>query len=293
MITRLLVRYYRVIKAYLIVNEPRILTGIFFKLVSMLDRGFSQRRLTKPQILARTLWKQNYILKYNNKAPYALVCDKYIADNSDDYKFPRGAIYDSSVNVKFNLKLYQLLNYNPSIKILDLGCAGGGLVKSFLEDGITAIGVEGSNISKKLRSGEWDSCPYHLFTCDITENFSINSHVGEKVLFDVVTAWEVLEHITEKKIEPLILNIIDNLRSKGYFIGSVDKLPDANPNIGAVYHHTLKSKEWWLDKFQKFGFSEVLDHPFKTEDYVRGNGIGIKNWDPIDGTGFHLVLKKD
>src|SRR4051794_6776152 len=33
--------------------------------------------------------------------------------------------------------------------------------------------------------------------------------------------------------------------SAGYFIGSVDLLPDGNPLIGAVYHQTLETPEWW------------------------------------------------
>ena len=52
--------------------------------------------------------------KYNQKKPFNIVCDKYISENSDDHKFPRGAIYDSSVNLKFNKKIHELLNFLKS-----------------------------------------------------------------------------------------------------------------------------------------------------------------------------------
>ena len=34
------------------------------------------------------------------------------------------------------------------------------------------------------------------------------------------------------------------------------------------------------------------DQIFTTRDYVRGHGMGLTDWDPADGEGFHLVLKR-
>jgi hypothetical protein len=31
---------------------------------------------------------------------------------------------------------------------------------------------------------------------------------------------------------------------------------------------------------------------FTTRDYVRGHGMGLTDWDPADGEGFHLVLRR-
>jgi hypothetical protein len=42
----------------------------------------------------------------------------------------------------------------------------------------------------------------------------------------------------------------------------------------------------------KAGLIEVQKHLFTTRDYVRGHGMGLADWDPADGEGFHLVLKR-
>jgi cyclopropane fatty-acyl-phospholipid synthase-like methyltransferase len=173
---------------------------------------------------------------------------------------------------------------------MDLGCSGGGMVRSFLEDGHTAIGLEGSDVSKKLRTGEWDNCPLHLFTADITSPFEVRDSNDQPMKFDLITSWEVLEHITENKLPGLMENIRNHLAPGGIFVGSVAMFPDADPSTGAVYHVTLQSQDWWLAKFAEHGFKVVRNHPYLPEDYVRGNGMSLKDWYPGDGLGFHVVL---
>jgi len=175
---------------------------------------------------------------------------------------------------------------------MDLGCSGGALVKSLLEDGYTAVGLEGSDWSRKLRSGEWDTCPHHLLTCDITSRFRVLSRAGEAMTFHCITAWEVLEHIPTEKLSTLIDNISQHLEPDGIVVVSVDTAPDSNPVTGAVYHVTLQPKNWWLEQFAKAGLVECERHPFTTRDYVRGHGMGLTDWDPADGEGFHLVLRR-
>jgi 2-polyprenyl-3-methyl-5-hydroxy-6-metoxy-1,4-benzoquinol methylase len=289
---RTLYRSYRRLKTYLLTGHKSLPAYLFFKLLDVMDKKLSQRKMSPQQIVERQLWKSVYFMQYKECPPFQVVTQRPVAVDSDDHKWPRGTLYDNSRNPKFNLKLYSLLNYKQDLTLLDLGCAGGGLVKSILEDGYTAVGLEGSDISMKLRSGEWDTCPYHLFTCDIASPFKIVDSNSQSVKFDVVTSWEVLEHIPESKVNQLITNISNHLSTGGYFIGSVDMIPDGNPLTGAIYHLTLRPKNWWLEKFVSHGFQEVSFHPFKIEDYVRGNGLGLKDWSPRDGDGFHLVLRK-
>ena len=35
------------------------------------------------------------------------------------------------------------------MRVLDLACAGGGMVRSFLDEGIEAVGIEGSDTAKR------------------------------------------------------------------------------------------------------------------------------------------------
>src|SRR5205809_2708747 len=104
---------------------------------------------------------------------YVLHCTKPVAVDSPDHIAPRGTANDNSRNRLFNRKLEALLGKRP-LAVLDLGCAGGGFVKDFLDEGHVAIGLEGSDYSKKLRRAEWATIPEHLFTCDVTEEFEIN-----------------------------------------------------------------------------------------------------------------------
>ena len=209
-----------------------------------------------------------------------------------DHKWPRGTLFDNSTNRNFNLKFYSYFNFRPDLCVMDLGCSGGGFVKSVLEDGYTAVGLEGSDVSKKLRSGEWDTCSHHLHTCDITSAFSVLDLDGKSTKFHCITAWEVLEYIPTEKLSILVDNIERHLAEDGIFVASVNTTPDGNPILGAVYHLTLQQKAWWLELFAKRGLFEVQNHPFTSADYVRGNGLSLMDWDPADGDGFHVVLSR-
>ena len=64
---------------------------------------------------------------------------------------------DLSYNTKFNSKLYQLCK--PPISVLDVGCGGGNFVKTILDDGNDAVGLEGSDYPKKLKRAAWAVIP--------------------------------------------------------------------------------------------------------------------------------------
>ena len=262
----------------------------FFAAFGVVEYILSENRWAR--LRSNKKWVSFYESKFGTQPLFNLQTDYPLAYESVDHLKPRGAIRDNSSNQRFNEALKRLFPSGYRIKLLDLGCAGGGLVRSLLQDEQLAVGLEGSDNPKKYGLGEWLNCPLHLFTCDITKPFRLTDSSGQDFIFDVVTAWEVLEHIPKENLEGLISNISGHLSSGGYFIGSVDLTPDVNPLTGAVYHVTLEPKEWWLEIFEKHGFVELRSHPFAVEDYVRGNATGIKDWDPRAGDGFHLVLQK-
>lgn len=248
--------------------------------------------MTKWDLMERRIWKVIYFQRFGTAPLFAVETTNPIAKNSDDHIWPRGTVFNNSTNRNFNLKLYNLFGNTGDLRVLDLGCSGGGFVKTLLEDGYKAIGIEGSDISRRLRSGEWDTCPLHLFTSDIASKFQIRERDGKAMLFHCITAWEVLEHIPTEKLPQLIDNIARHLTMDGIFVASVDTAPDANPIVGATYHLTLQPKAWWLAQFARHGFSEFAGHPFETRDFVRGHGMGLTDWDPADGEGFHLILRR-
>lgn len=264
---------------------------MFFWAISLLDERLSQRKVTPLEQTEKRTLKALYLLRYGTEALFKVNTAMPVAIGSDDHKWPRGTINDNSRNRNFNLKLYNYFQFKNDLKLLDLGCSGGGLVSSIIEDGYEAIGLEGSDASKKLRGGEWDVLVHHLFTCDVSTPFIITDlKSSSQIKFDAITMWEVLEHIPEDRIPVLFKNIRDHLAPGGIFVGSIDMTPDGNLLTGANYHVTLKPKGWWLKMFKDAGLVPVANNPFSTRDYVRGHGMGLRDWDPANGDGFHVVM---
>jgi len=286
-------RLYRRLKLRFLRQGPTWTGRMFFRLLEGMDHVLSPRQKKSAEEVRRDeAWKTTYESRFGQAPLYRIESKHPVAVSSDDHKHPRGSIYDNSVHAAFNARTAEYVRGRAPIRLLDLGCAGGGLVRSFLADGHVAIGLEGSDRSQRAKSGEWGTCPLHLFTCDLTKPFRIVDRDGRPLTFDVITSWEVLEHIPEGALDTLVASITGHLAEGGLFIGSVDTDPDGNLLTGATYHVTLKPKPWWLEVFARGGLEEVPSHPYEIEDYVRGNGLGFKDWDPRDGTGFHLVLRR-
>src|SRR5579871_948679 len=96
----------------------------------------------------------------------SLSCERPVALASPDHKFPWGTLRDNSRNRRFNQKLYRLFGVKQALAILDVGCSGGGFVRDCIEDGHLAIGLEGSDYSKRNQRAEWATIPHFLYTCD-------------------------------------------------------------------------------------------------------------------------------
>lgn len=211
---------------------------------------------------------------------------KDVAYDSPDHLMPWGTRRDNSRNFRFNEKIYRLFpEQNNFPKVLDMGCSGGGFVKDCLSDGCLAVGLEGCDFSKKTRRAEWATIPDNLFTCDITDEFDVllESDSGiERIQFDVVTAWEVIEHIAEDKLSMVAENVKKHLHPGGVWIMSVS--PDEDVVNGFRLHQTVHAKPWWVEKFQSMGLfhNEEYVKYFNTQ-FVRGPKSGCPN-------SFHLIL---
>jgi 2-polyprenyl-3-methyl-5-hydroxy-6-metoxy-1,4-benzoquinol methylase len=216
-----------------------------------------------------------------------------IADYSDDHKFPRGTRNDNTRHPRF-VRACEMA-FGRKVRHLDLGCAGGGLVFDFLIEGNESYGVDGSDYSLLERRAEWRVIPDHLFTADITEPFRILRPDGIVMSFDVITAWEVLEHIPEHRLQNLIDNIWNSLQPGGLFVGSVSTEEDFDRNIAAVWHVTVRPSEWWHLIFRDRRFQRQ-DDCFTFRDFARGIGNprlpGELDASRFPDRGFHLVYRK-
>lgn len=210
-----------------------------------------------------------------------------IATESEDHKNPHGVKLDNTRCPKFVQKCIQLWGLP---KLMDLGCAGGGLVNDFLEAGFPAIGIEGSDYCLRNNHAEWSRIPSHLFCADITKPFRMRTEIlGGKFVdekFQVITAFEVLEHIHAADLPAVFDNVKRHLAPTGLFVASIATFPDGH------WHVTLEPKDWWTKTLRQNGLEEVPS-PFDEDEFPRGSGNPLATGDwKGDQHGFHLVATK-
>jgi SAM-dependent methyltransferase len=176
---------------------------------------------------------------------------------SPDYTDPAGCVNDNNSNKKF-FKELRRYHRKRLYSLLDLGCAGGQFVVDHHTRGHVAVGLEGGNEEVMLHeaAGKHNWQAYKnicLFHADISKPFRILNE-GSPMEFDVISAWDVLEHPTPEEIPAVIDNIRKHLKKDGIFVGTI------NPSEGEK-HRCAKDKDWWDRMFESKGF-EVRQYPF-------------------------------
>ncbi|CAG4885543.1 methyltransferase domain-containing protein [Paraburkholderia gardini] len=223
---------------------------------------------------------------FNASEVVELKTDYPIAMDSSDHIMPDSTMEGVARPTFFVQNCISLLG--PDIKFLDLGTGAAGIVFEFAMNDIFAVGVDGSDFCRQNRIGYWPLLQNNLFTCDITKPFDFKvRHTAESCKFDVVTMWEVLEHIDESDFPGLFENISGHLKSDGYFIGSVS-LVEYVAKDGQPYHVTLKPRDWWKEKFLENGLVILEQHPFNENWFCRGTGPRFQDFhnyatNPEDG----------
>ena len=210
-----------------------------------------------------------------------------VAIHSRDHTHPHGAANDNSRNKAFNEKLYKLYA-GRHINLIDLGCSGGGFVHDCLLAGHTAVGLEGSDFSYLAQRAEWKTIPGNLFTCDVTKEFELRVETGdgngnyqiEPFKADVITGWELLEHINEADLKSMFKNCLHHLKPDGRMIFSISKNHE-------FWHVCVHDEEWWYDKFKTFGLHNRQDLvEYFGDEWIRGPKQGAPN-------SFHVVLERN
>jgi cyclopropane fatty-acyl-phospholipid synthase-like methyltransferase len=114
---------------------------------------------------------------------------------------------------------------------------------------------------------------------------------GAPAQFDIISAWEVLEHLPRETLGGLFGNIRKHLAPGGRFVASVALFEDRDERTGAVWHVTLEPREWWEAQLAAENLM-LVEHDFDTGDFVRGSGNGPHDWDARSAPemGFHIVV---
>lgn len=208
---------------------------------------------------------------------------KPVAYSSPDHQHPWGTKQDNHTNLRFTFKLCNWLGLD-GMSLLDIGCSGGGFVKTLHDLGCLAAGVEGSDYSKIRGRAEWGTIPHRLFTADATVPFAITPEGSNApVRFRVVTTWEFLEHIRTNDLPAVFANFERHLATGGVIVCSVNSNDDIIDGVNL--HQTVQPPEWWFAEVERLGFRH---HPeavaYFGDDWVR---------DQQNATGsFYLVLTR-
>lgn len=217
-----------------------------------------------------------------------------IAEQSADHLLPNSTVEGTNLCLPFVQMCIDKLGND--MKFLDIGTGAGGLVAGFLSQGISAMGLDGTDYNKNNAFGYWPIIPDNLKTCDVTHPFKIfDSTTNEnKCQFNIITMWEVLEHIDQLDLPQLFQNIVDHLFDNGFFIASVSLIEHYDDN-GTNWHPTLMPKQWWEEQLMREGLASLVNHPFNVECFCRGNGPrneDLYNYRQDPETGFWLVAQK-
>lgn len=153
----------------------------------------------------------------------------------------------------------------PGIKLLDVGTGMGFFLSECKKSNITAEGVETSE--------EGVSYVKNTLHLPVTES-SIEKY-NPKKKFDVITAWDVIEHLPNQKF--CLGKVSKLLKDNGYFIFSTGDISSFVARISGKYWHLYNlpdhlfffSKKTIVSLLENNGFS-VVSLSYPTASYTLG-----------------------
>ena len=192
---------------------------------------------------ARRLWEwpgKIEVLTYN---PVAL--------DSPDHLYPDSWLRECTQIPAFLEEIVCKLG-GQRLKVLDLGCAGGGMVAEFLQAGHIAVGLEGSSLPQERKAFYWEQLAGRfLHTCDMGYPFWALLD-REAMKFDLITSWGALEHLPEDRVDCCFRNVAEHLATGGIFVSSIATDSSVGGEAMVEHHLTQKPQDWWNEKMSKY-----------------------------------------
>lgn len=197
------------------------------------------------------------MLKIITKHPIAL--------DSADHTDPHGALDQrGNEGVEF---FYELSRKYPEVKsVLDLGTGTGAFVANGIADDFEAYGIEGSDcVDSSLPWVYYKDT--RLFHADLRHRFVLGEQRERWIdepygpteyrtypkQFDLITAWDVMEHLDENTIEVSLENFVRHTRKGSYVMATI--VFDNTDN--EKYHTLCKPRCWWTSLFASYGFENL------------------------------------
>jgi len=160
--------------------------------------------------------------------------------------------------------------------VLELGCGSGGFRPLLERFGASAyLGLDANPLPFEYSPHMKESpASYRLINLQQRIDFG---HV-----FDLVCTFEVLEHIREDCLDEFCATIAGHMGSDSLFIGT------ASFNADYDVHITVHDREWWIERFGRFGLEPVPNEGQWTDLLFRS---APHNWSSATSSVFVLGLK--
>jgi SAM-dependent methyltransferase len=157
-------------------------------------------------------------------------------------------------------RIAEELKFQKPYSVLDIGCAGGGLVKSFIKDGHNAIGISETDTYRKQKAFEWDIIPESLFACDFTKPFEVFLVPPPVSLYAAANSKDWLR---EYERTDAYTARFDLIMMHGFEHTAKSDLPTVIQNIknhlGGVFicpiSSDVESTDWWDELLKLSGFN--------------------------------------
>lgn len=173
-----------------------------------------------------------------------------MANYSDFYSIPSGEFLKNRHDRYFGM-YFPLFPEQRNSKILDLGCGYGIFLDSCRTKGYKNLyGIE--------QGQNWVEYAQKELELKNVEQGDIFEYLKRKEKYDVITAFNVLEHIPKNKVHELFDMIFDSLNPGGVFIFEV---PNAESQHGLTIFFSDLTHEWCYSR-------RLLDQLFKIHGFV-------------------------
>lgn len=139
-----------------------------------------------------------------------------------------------------------------SMRVVDVGCALGFFVRHLRSRGYDVRGLEYSNWALDHAP---EDIRFYLQQYDLTDTEPIADWVleGGEAPFDVVTCFEVLEHIAAPSVDQACQHLFNALAPGGILLATICVVGQPDTRSDPT-HVTVVPREWWERKFEACGF---------------------------------------
>lgn len=174
----------------------------------------------------------------NPRYPETIILEGYKNANNEGHD----SQFDSRVNsfYKALVKNKKFLPNKNKTKILDIGTASGAFLVASNKFGYDSYGIEPSLSLTELSK----SRGLNVINCTINDL----KRVFGSQKFDLITLWDVLEHVVNPKETLLELNS---------FLNEDGKILINYPEIDSIFFKIFKDKYWWIISVHLHHFTEA------------------------------------